>query len=62
MYGASSHGIAKWMDMENERVKSIIDGGEVGRQLVYKGEEVNLSKVVLPIYVESEVYIDGRDI
>lgn len=62
VYGASSHGIAKWMDMENEKIKAIIDGGEVGRQLVYKGEEMNLSKVVLPIYVDSEVYIDGRNI
>lgn len=62
IYGARSHGIAKWLEITNDKVKSEIEGGEVGRQLVYKGQEPNLSKVVLPIYVESEIYIDGREI
>lgn len=61
-YGASSHGIALWMDIQNEKIKNVIDEGNVGRQLVYKGQEPNLSKIVKPIFVESEEYIDGRKI
>ena len=61
-YGVKSHGVAKWTRIQNEQIKDVVESGEIGRQLVYKGQSLNKSKGLLPIYVDSEVYIDGRDI
>ena len=62
IYGVRTNGLAKWIEMQNEKIKNVVEDGEVGRQLVYKGQEPNKLKRVIPIFVESEEYIDGRKI
>lgn len=58
--GLKSHGLAGWMRIENERVKQFDQGGNVGRQLVFEGQQPNLGDPTVPIYIKSETYIDGR--
>lgn len=58
--GIKSHGAKKWIDLENERIKNIVDAGEVGRQIVYKNEKINKGAKNPPLFIESEYYIDGR--
>jgi len=60
--GLKSHGVTRWIDMQNEIIKNYIDEGNVGRQLVLPGNEANESENLIPIYVNKEIYIDGRSL
>jgi hypothetical protein len=60
--GLKLHGIKNWIDKENERVKDFADKGNVGRQIVFEGESPNIGNNLLPLYIKSEEYIDGRGV
>jgi hypothetical protein len=62
--GVEEYGLDAWTKMESERVKDFVDNGNVGRQIVFVGEEPIESKNLLPIFVERQnvKYIDGRNI
>lgn len=60
--GCLNWGATRWVRMESERVDKWNSEGNVGRQLVYSGEEPNESLRLKPIFVKSESYIDGREI
>jgi hypothetical protein len=62
MDGLRINGPARWMEMELEKDKSIVDAGLVDRQIVFKGDSPNKSKNLFPLFIEKETYIDGRQI
>lgn len=62
--GVLKYGEEKWNDMELERIKKVVDGGEVGRQIVKAGQRPIESKNLFPLFIDEnqDIYIDGRDI
>ena len=57
-----SYGPTKWMEMHNKKVKERVDSGNVGRQIVFSQDEIEPSMHTLPLVIEKEIYIDGRDL
>lgn len=60
--GLLSYGPTKWMEMHNKKVKERVDSGNVGRQIVFSQDEIEPSMHTLPLVIEKEIYIDGRDL
>ena len=50
----------KFLEIENERLKDIVDSGSVGRQAVKEGDSPDRSNPNPPIFYNKETYIDGR--
>lgn len=60
--GAKAHGVTAWMEIQNKKIKDYIDAGNVGRQVVFKGDEPDKLKNLVPIFIEHTRYIDGRQV
>lgn len=60
MEGLFRWGPTRWMEIHNENVKQRVDKGIVGRQIVEPGDEVIESSHTLPLFIEKNIYIDGR--
>lgn len=60
--GIKVNGVTQWVAMQNEIIKDYIDKGNVGRQLVFPGQEPKEDANLVPLYVKKETYIDGRTI
>lgn len=62
--GVLKYGKEKWNSMELERIKEVVDSGEVGRQIVRAGQKPIEGKNLFPLYINEnqDIYIDGREI
>ena len=58
--GLRVYGPTKFLEIENERLKDIVDSGSVGRQAVKEGDSPDRSNPNPPIFYNKETYIDGR--
>ena len=58
--GVRLHGPTRFLEIENERLKTIVDSGIVGRQPVLEGTNPANGNSNPPIYYNRETYIDGR--
>lgn len=60
--GISMHGVNEWIKREQNRLEKFIQEGSSSRQLVFKGEQPQEQKNSIPIFIDDETFIDGRDI
>ena len=60
--GIEEQGPTVFMQRERERSKKFVEDGTVMRQVVFEGENPNISLNTLPIFINEETYIDGRKI
>jgi hypothetical protein len=62
--GELKYGKEKWQSMELERIKTEVDSGEVGRQIVRPGQSPIESKNLFPLYINEnqDIYMDGREL
>lgn len=62
--GLKRYGLRAWTDIQNEKIKSFVDMGNVGRQIVIDNNKPVDDKNLVPLFVDSKniTYIDGREI
>jgi hypothetical protein len=60
--GAKRYGLKQWLEIQDEKIKKYIDQGNVGRQVVFYGDQPNISSNTVPIYIKDSEYLDGRKI
>jgi hypothetical protein len=58
--GLRVYGPTQFLEIENERLKSIVDSGSIGRQAVRVGSEPDKLNPNPAIFYNKETYIDGR--
>jgi hypothetical protein len=62
MDGIRIYGPTRFLEIENERLKNVVDSGSVGRQVVFEGNTPDVNNPNPPLFVNKEIYIDGVDV
>ena len=60
--GLRIHGLARWTEIQLEKNKKMVDVGSQERQIVFKGNMPDESNHSFPLFIEKEIYVDGRKI